>query len=288
MGVEPGRVNEHRRLVEERFPELEFRSFEPVGGGWDCFTYEVNGAWIFQFPRMPGAMETTRKQIALLPRLAPELPTAVPVPELVSEEPLFMGYRKIPGEPLDVDAGLDGDLPECLGRFVHDLHAVPPEVVGWHPRGAETLRRELRAELQAFRERVSPLLSSAERGVADAMISAFVDEDANFRFAPAVAHRDIGPEHVLATPDGSLAGVVDWGDAEVGDPALDLWWVAGHPGFGERMLTAYGGAPDATFRTRAEFYFRLGPWHEVTYGLDTDQPAFVASGLEGVRERLPS
>jgi hypothetical protein len=29
------------------------------------------------------------------------------------------------------------------------------------------------------------------------------------------------------------------------------------------------------------------PWHEVVYGLDTEQPAFVASGLAGVRVRLP-
>jgi aminoglycoside phosphotransferase (APT) family kinase protein len=286
MGSNPQRTDEHRRLAEELFPELPVRSFEPVGGGWDCFTYQVDGGWILQFPRLPGAVETTRKQISLLPRLAPELSAMVPVPELVSEEPLCMGYRRIPGEPLDVDAALGGDLPEQLGCFVRDLHAVPPEAVGWHPRGPEALRRDLRAELQTFRERVTPLLSPAERRAAGAMFEAFVDDDANFRFALAVVHRDIGPEHVLVTPEGDLAGVIDWGDAEVGDPALDLWWVAGHPEFGERMLTAYGGAPDARFRGRAEFYFRLGPWHEVTYGLDTDQPSFVQRGLQGVRGRL--
>jgi hypothetical protein len=28
------------------------------------------------------------------------------------------------------------------------------------------------------------------------------------------------------------------------------------------------------------------PWHEVQYGVETDQPRFVESGLAGVRERL--
>jgi hypothetical protein len=28
------------------------------------------------------------------------------------------------------------------------------------------------------------------------------------------------------------------------------------------------------------------PWHEVKYGVETGRPAFVDSGLEGVRERL--
>lgn len=30
----------------------------------------------------------------------------------------------------------------------------------------------------------------------------------------------------------------------------------------------------------------LGPWYEVVYGLDTDQPHLVESGMHGVRTRL--
>jgi aminoglycoside phosphotransferase (APT) family kinase protein len=286
MDASRQRVHEHRRLIERLFPELVVRSFETAGGGWDCFTYVVNGDRIVQLPRLPSAERTLRKQIALLPGLAPEVSVAIPVPELVSEEPLCMGYRRIAGEPLDLDIALRGDIPEMLGRFVRGLHAVPPEVLGWRSRGARAVRRDLRAELATFRERVSPLLSRTERSAADAMFTAFVDDDSNFRFATAVVHGDLGPEHVLVTADGHLSGVIDWGDAEVFDPALDLWWVAGHPRFGERMLAAYGGAPDARFRKRADFYFRLAPWHQVTYGLDTAQPRFVDGGLEGVRERL--
>jgi aminoglycoside phosphotransferase (APT) family kinase protein len=189
---------------------------------------------------------------------------------------------------LDVEAAMRGNLPERLGRFVRDLHAVAPQAVGWRSRSPGAFRSDLHAEVRTFRERVSPLLSPVERGVADAMFAAFVNDHWNFRFTTAVVHGDLGPEHVLVTPDGDLSGVVDWGDAEVGDPALDLWWVAGHPGFGERMLAAYGGAPDARFCVRAEFYFRLAPWHQVTYGLDTGQVDFVQSGLDAVRELLPA
>ena len=57
-------ANEHRAFVERRWPELDVRTFEPVGEGWDCFTYLVNGEWVFQFPRSPGASESLAKQIA--------------------------------------------------------------------------------------------------------------------------------------------------------------------------------------------------------------------------------
>jgi hypothetical protein len=52
------------------------------------------------------------------------------------------------------------------------------------------------------------------------------------------------------------------------------------------VLGAYGGPPDDRFLARCRFAFLLMPWHEVQYGAESGQPAFVESGLAGVRERL--
>ena len=52
------------------------------------------------------------------------------------------------------------------------------------------------------------------------------------------------------------------------------------------MLGAYGGPPDDRFLARSRFAFMLMPWHEVRYGMETDQASFVESGLAGVRDRL--
>jgi hypothetical protein len=92
---------------------------------------------------------------------------------------------------------------------------------------------------------------------------------------------------VLVTASGDLAGVIDRGDAAVGDPVSDLAWIVhAMPNEGERVLGAYGGPPDDRFLARARFSFMPMPWHEVKYGSKTDQPAFVESGIAGVRERL--
>jgi aminoglycoside phosphotransferase (APT) family kinase protein len=106
-------------------------------------------------------------------------------------------------------------------------------------------------------------------------------------FDPVLLHADLGPEHVLHR--GSvLTGVLDWSDARIGDPALDLAWTthATGPHFAAALRSAYGG-DDPTLGERALFYHRLGPWHEVLYGLDENRPEFVRSGLDGIRERLP-
>jgi len=43
---------------------------------------------------------------------------------------------------------------------------------------------------------------------------------------------------------------------------------------------------DDDLRRRALIYHRLGPWFEVEYGVNTEQPAWVRSGLAGIRSRL--
>jgi aminoglycoside 2''-phosphotransferase len=276
---------DHRAFLEGRWPELAVETFEALSGGWECFTYLVNGEWVFQFPRLAGSEERLRMQLAFLPELAPEVSSAVPVPEFVSTDPVCMGYRRIEGTPMSAD--VNGIWPERLGRFLYDLHLTPPEFLGMRSLSAATVREDLRREVDAIGRHVMPLLDAGERAASERMLSAFLDDDDNFRFATCLTHGDIGPEHVLVTASGDLAGVIDWGDAAVGDPMFDLAWILhAMPDEGERVLGAYGGPPDDRFLVRARFAFMLMPWHEVKYGAETDQPGFVESGLAGVRERL--
>jgi aminoglycoside phosphotransferase (APT) family kinase protein len=284
--MEPSAV--HRDFIVERFPHLAVQTFEPMPGGWDCFTYEVNGEWVFQFARLPGSDETLRRQIAVLPELSRELSAPVPVPELVWHEPVCMGYRKIEGTPLSHDAtAVAGILPERLGRFLYDLHLVPPELVGLRTSAPAAWRERLGVQLADFRERVVPLLDPGERTAALEAFDGFIGDDRNFRFATGIVHADLGPEHVLAGPGGDLAGVIDWGDAGIGDPAIDFAWLlhAEPVELGDRALAAYGGPADERFLDRVAFYHRIGPWHEVVYGIDTARTDLVDSGLAGVRER---
>jgi len=276
----------HRDLVQERWPELSLATFEPMGDGWDCFTYLVNGEWVFQFPRLPDAPARIRKLIAILPELALEVSAAIPHPRYVWDgDPPCIGYELIEGAPMN--PATPGIWPERLGRFLYDLHLVPPEFVGMRAMTAADLRDARRREIDTLASHVLPLLGATERAFAQDLIDAFVGDDANFRFASCLTHGDIGPAHVLLTDRGDLAGVIDWGDAAVGDPAADLAWVlSAMPAEGERVLAAYGGPPDERFVDRCRFAFTLMPWHEVKYGVETGQPAFVGSGLEGVRERL--
>ena len=85
--------------------------------------------------------------------------------------------------------------------------------------------------------------------------------------------------------DGRVTGVIDWTDAQIGDPALDLSWLLnGAPtAIAEGVAETYGVS--AELRARAHDWHRLGPWYEVGYGIETGQAEFVESGLSGVLKR---
>jgi aminoglycoside phosphotransferase (APT) family kinase protein len=72
-----------RRLIGEQFPELELRSLELLGEGWDTTVWLVGEQWVFRFPRRSYPVPGLENEIAYLPQLAPLLPLPIPVPTLV-------------------------------------------------------------------------------------------------------------------------------------------------------------------------------------------------------------
>jgi aminoglycoside 2''-phosphotransferase len=273
-----------RERIGAVFPALEARTARPIGAGWTVDTYEVDDGWIVQLPRTDRAADSLRAQIDTLPELAAELSALVPEPVYADKDLPAIAYRKIDGVPLD--AAPDGLWPERLGRFLYDLHLMPPEYVGLRGGRAKDVHEDLARELDRFSADVLPLLQDHEAERFTRRFEAFLGDEDVWRFAPCLVHGDIGPEHVLVSPAGDLAGVLDWEELRVGDPVSDFAWLLhARPSDGERALGAYGGAPDATFHRRAAFRFFLMPFHEVIHGLEVAEPAFVASGIEGIRSR---
>lgn len=282
--TEPRDVAGHRALVSRLFGSLApIVSFEPVGDGWTCDTYRVNGDWIVQLPRTADAAESLMRQMDVLPELAVEVSAPVPMPELTSRDPAAMAYRRIEGLAAITT---DGVWPERLGRFLYDLHMVRPEYVGMRAGGPAAVRDVLGHELEELRDRVFPLLRAPERDALAERFLAFLEDGRHWGFSPCVTHNDLVAAHVLVSDEGDLAGVIDWEEVGIGDPAADFAWILGaEPEVGERALAAYGGAPDDRFRARCGFYFTLMPWHDVAHGVESDDDELVERGLALLRER---
>jgi aminoglycoside 2''-phosphotransferase len=237
--VELGRVRARIRELSD----LPARDIEPLGAGTDSAAFRVDAEWVVRFPLVPEAQDSLRRELVLLPELAPELPVAVPAPEHVGEDDgqiAFSAYRALEGEPLS-DAGLRALSPMARTRALDQLAGVLDAIhrlalpraqaagVGfelckgaYHP-GQDALERE-------FADR----LGEAERTAIARQREAFACAQASVR-TPVLLHADIKPAHLLHDPStGRLTGLLDWGDVCLGHGDFDLAIVGAF--CGTRML----------------------------------------------------
>jgi len=237
-----------------------------IDDGYDFEVAIVDDEWVFRFPRRTQVEHGLEVEIALLPAVAPVPPVAVPAFEHVSREPFFVAYRLLRGSPLVDEAAED------VRAFLEALHAFDPAGL---PVDRPDWIEAYRLQCSEFERLVLPIV---DRDLRPQAARLFAEAETLTGFEPALLHADLGPEHLLVQ-DGRLAGVIDWGDARVGDPALDYAWLLNGP------FRHWDVDPD--LRRRAQFYHRLGPWYEAHYGLFTSRPAHVERGLAGIKDRLP-
>ena len=286
---------ELRARVEARLG-VEATHIVPVEEGWDSSVFEIDDEWIVRVPRREEVRGWIRREAVLLPVLAPALPVPVPRFEAVEDAgPIFfVAYRKLDGGPLDSRAcrGAQGAaLAARLGSFLTVLHTFPRAnaiQAGLADADSSEWLEQQRGLAARCERDVMPLLDPDERRRARAVFDAFLSSwDRSVDLV--LVHADLGPAHILRR-GSTVSGVIDWSDARLGDPALDLAWLLHGTStrFTDALLSAYAGRePEATLQRRALFYHRLGPWHEVLYGLEIGRSDLVASGLAGIRQRLP-
>jgi aminoglycoside phosphotransferase (APT) family kinase protein len=248
--------------VRRRLGDVE--SVVRLGSGLDNVAYEVNGELIVRVARRdPGRVERERR---LLTYLAPVSPLPVPEPLFAAEGCLV--YRKLPGVPLlDLHLSDTASVVAVLGSFLAALHALPvPELADLVDTDLQPLPEWLRDAASTYPD-VAPAVPASRRP----SIESFLDTaPPSADFAPVFSHNDLGIEHVLVDPDGTVTGIIDWTDAAIVDPAYDF-------GLLYRDLGPFPLAPAVA--ARAVFYARCAVLEDLAYGLDTGRPAYVDKSL---------
>jgi aminoglycoside phosphotransferase (APT) family kinase protein len=253
--------------------------FDDFDNGWDMTARLVDDRWVERSPRHPRVEPQARREAAFLPWLTSQLPLPVPVPRVVSEDPLVLRHAYLPGAPCP---GTSAEHGRAVGHFLRVLHEVDAVAAVAH--GMQGAASAYDAD-QAIRDRMAvdvlPRLPATLRRDGAALLERLSRPPAD----SCVVHGDLGLDHIRVTGE-SVTGIIDWGDSRLGDPALDLaaTTLSSGPAFAAAVVGAY--APDAGLLARARDWHLAGPWHEVLFGLDTGQPAYVDSGLAGVVARL--
>ena len=292
-----------RALLEARYPELRDASVEQIAYGFDNTVFLVDGTWAVRFPRRQMGADLFDKELRLLPALAPLLPVPVPVPELVGPPGAgfpwpWWGGRLLPGTEV-ADAGLpEGGrdlLGAGIGAFLAALHR--PEVAAALGAGlpSDPMRRATPSVRGPIgRASLDRLAARDHWHVGSPLDRAFDDLVASgAHLGPpttdtVLVHGDFHLRHVLVGTDGSPTGVIDWGDACLADPALDLSFGYGALSGSARQafFTAYGGQPDPERELRARVLAACLCAVLAEYATTEHRPALLAESLAGLARAL--
>lgn len=285
-------------LIQQNFPQLAIQTALPITRGWDSFVLEVNGELIFRFPMREDVTAYLQKEVRLLPILEEALSTPIPHFSYFGHGDesypfMFVGYRKLGGLALD-DEDFTSEqlavLAPTLAAFLNELHSFP---VTWAIQNGvqEHTPVQWRERYQVLytdlQLRVFPLPDKELRVKSENLWENFLQDEAIFAFKTVLIHCDLACEHILCDPlHSTLTGVIDWGDATIGDPALDFVGLQRGRGkeFTERVLKSYKGKVDVEFWKRVDFYLCYGPFSELLYGAYSGNKKFITKGVEGLHE----
>lgn len=216
-----------RRLLATQFPHWADLPVEPVpSAGTNNAIYRLGDGLAVRFPRIEGAIGQLDKEHLWLPRLAPRLPLAIPVPLAMGRPgegypwPWSVSRWQI-GESADHQPLIDQDqAARDLAQFIAALQGIEP--AGWPPCSPPTSSRG------------GPLsLRDAPTRAAIARLSGMIDTDAataaweaasqvpEWSGPPVWTHGDLLPGNLLIH-QGRISAVIDFGVLGVGDPACDL------------------------------------------------------------------
>ncbi|MEZ4712409.1 MAG: aminoglycoside phosphotransferase family protein [Caldilineaceae bacterium] len=274
---------------------MNFDHIVLLGEGWGAWVYRVNPEYVFKLPKRGGEWDENITEQAVLAFVQPHLPLTTPQPILY--RPTSAGWPHgyavstfVPGQPIDLSnmtTMQKAAAAHALGDFLRTLHAMEPhdDLRAVLPRADEI--SEFRDIVELAEAKVFPQLSARDAQRALAGARGYLADDANFQARPTLIHGDLHHEHIL-TQDGVVTGIIDFGDAQLGDPDRDFSDFLLELGaeFTIACARAYGhpdppGLVDKLWR-RSLF----GYWHDIMYGPEFGLPEDVEGAWAGLKEWL--
>jgi aminoglycoside phosphotransferase (APT) family kinase protein len=284
-------------IVRAQFPDVHPSTVRYLGQGYDSTAFDVNGEWVFRFPKR----EDIERQLLLEMRVLPELerrspPIPIPTFRLHGQPTTafprhFVGYPKLVGEPaFDVDP-LDPAFARCarlVGQFLSWLHSFPPaeaDIVGVERRSITTYLDEWRTDALGSFEQVSVAAPDAPLETWHRYVSEDRGLDDTSTSEAVLVHADFAAEHVLYDEQRrSLTGVIDWSEIAIADRSVDLsglfHW-GGEP-LVRAALAAYAFAVDELTLRRARYIAVCRAITDIQFAAEMGREEYLRAGLRAL------
>jgi aminoglycoside phosphotransferase (APT) family kinase protein len=220
-------VNLVGRLLAVQFPQWADLPLEPVhSAGTDNAIYRLGEDMALRLPRIESATEQVDKEHQWLPRLAPLLPLAIPIP-LAKGTPgegypwKWSVYQWLEGENATIEHIADTDQAALeVAQFIAALQRIDP--ADGLPPGAHNSFRGVPLSMRDSETRAA--IASLDGILDTSAVTTAWDvalQAPAWQGPPSWIHGDVSPLNLLVER-GRISAVIDFGCLGVGDPACDL------------------------------------------------------------------
>lgn len=208
-------------VLREEIPDLPIENVHVISSGGDNEIVEINGEWIFRFPRSEEFVAVHKREGILLDRLRSHIDLQIPKYEYIGKNTAFVGYRKIKGQNVDaalyetLTPDLQKEMAATLARFLQQLHqAIPIEEAHQIRFGNyQTPLKEIKWS-KPLPQEVLQLIQEARE---EAALHPAGDKDL------VLIHNDMhGDNFVFDVSSNKITGVFDFSDAAVADYATEF------------------------------------------------------------------
>ncbi|TGB04871.1 phosphotransferase [Halobacillus salinus] len=273
----------------KQFKDLEPHHIELIGTGFDHTVYAVNHQYAFRFPRRKMGYEAMLTESNVLHQLVNcNLPIPIPQPvysgQASQDDFPFVGFTLLEGNVLtdEDDTALVSKEGKRLGQFLKHLHSLnvtaPPDHL--NRLSIKVRKPKLIHALQHVQSFLPKAVSNQLNCFLTNITTSSNPKGTTF------VHGDFHPKNVVVK-NGFISGIIDWGDAHIGHPAIDLAFIfMAIPGENREDFFNEYGAIDKQTEEMARFRALFTSVMLLQYATDMDDDNVKRWALVGIENAL--
>jgi aminoglycoside 2''-phosphotransferase len=211
----------------KEFPEIKFENCVLVNKGEDHAVLVLDNKRIVRFPRNAEYVKTFQQEIRLLKELINK-GAKVPDYDLISRNRDFGSYEFLEGSELRVELfnsfpkEIQKEILKSIASILSQIHSLSTSFIekgGEATCDTEGIWKYRERYIKERRHVIIPYVDPSFLQQLDLFFQGLSELKYTNR---KVLHRDLTDDHILVSNDGRFVGVIDFGDADIGDPAFDF------------------------------------------------------------------
>ena len=246
-------------IINNTFPELKIDKIQKIGEGDTYVAFLVNGHYLFKQAKANEGRQQLKKEVLLMESLSGAFSISIPKFVFVSPDYHFGAYEILPG--ISFTEYLEGNKftishAEQINMFLTTLHSttLAPDQFDLLP--TMNYFEEYKEDYEFLKSNLTNLFSKSQKKIILEKYESYLSCKNNFEIKPVLLHNDFSFNHIICDrTSGKITGVIDFGDAAIGDAAYDFFFLYELPEniFKEQVCSLYQEC-NTQFIKRIEFY----------------------------------